>query len=349
MPTAITRKQLFKQLKYDLIGKDSYRGVTLTYSWLANQFGHFSLGFVPCFFAYHALKKYTHSPQPGLYATLIIAAVWLLFELYNFLGPLLLKTSKHAKKNASGNYTFAPAWANIAYDTAIDVCFFWIGAFTMGNAVTSQPLIYNTLLILIVLVLYPSYDWYTTKMYQQAANYPFQFRLSQWNMMINDANKAVVKEFIANAASDKHLLVFGENKSGKTSLCVAIANELSITHHRCSYTTAMKLFSLFFEAAIDTNQPKCLDLWTWQHASLLIIDDINPGLPVKSNLVTPQDFYNFLDNNLQSETNKKTLKGSSVIWVLGNQEMDNCKVNNWIDLLQKIGVNTNDISSIDLS
>ena len=34
-----TLKDIFSQLKADLIGKDSYRGVTLSYSWLANQLG----------------------------------------------------------------------------------------------------------------------------------------------------------------------------------------------------------------------------------------------------------------------------------------------------------------------
>lgn len=42
---SISIKDIRNQLKADLIGKDSYRGVTLTYSWLANQFGHFSLGY----------------------------------------------------------------------------------------------------------------------------------------------------------------------------------------------------------------------------------------------------------------------------------------------------------------
>ena len=29
-------KRILQQLKADLIGQDSYRGVTLTYAWLAN-------------------------------------------------------------------------------------------------------------------------------------------------------------------------------------------------------------------------------------------------------------------------------------------------------------------------
>ncbi len=349
MITKITIKQLVKQLKYDLIGKDSYRGVTLTYTWLANQFGHFSLGFIPTFFLYQTIKKLTHWQQPGLYATVIISATWVLFELYNFLGPLLLNTSKHAKKNVSGNYTFAPAWGNIAYDTATDVSFFWIGAFTMGNAIIYQPFIHTTLYILIVLIIYPSYDWYTTKMYQQAANYPFQYRLSQWNMMMSEDNKNIVNQFVTSAIPSKHLLIFGENKTGKTSLSVAIANELSIKHKTCSYTTAIKLFSLFFEPPIDTNQPQSIDLWSWQHASLLIIDDINPGLPVSSNLISTQDFYGFLNNQLQSATNKKALKENAVIWVLGNQDINKTKENSWVDLLLQIGINSNNISSINLS
>ncbi len=40
-------KAILCQLKKDLVGKDAYRGVSLTYSLLANQFGHFSLGFIP--------------------------------------------------------------------------------------------------------------------------------------------------------------------------------------------------------------------------------------------------------------------------------------------------------------
>jgi hypothetical protein len=72
-------------------------------------------------------------------------------------------------------------------------------------------------------------------------------------------------------------------------------------------------------------------------------------LPVSSNLVSPQEFYSFLDNQLQSEANKKALKDKSVIWVLGNQEASDNKENNWAALLQQIGVNANDIASINLS
>src|SRR5262249_33558356 len=92
----INGKDVLHQLKEDLIGKDSYRGVTLTYSWLANQFGHFSLGYVPTLILYSILKR-TRIDKPFFWAAVIICGVWLLFETYNFLGPLLLK--KHSRSN----------------------------------------------------------------------------------------------------------------------------------------------------------------------------------------------------------------------------------------------------------
>ena len=82
MKNKIPFKRILQQLKADLIGKDSYRGVTLTYAWLANQFGHISLGFIPTFVVYYFLNI------EAFKAALYVAAFCFLFELYNFLGPL---------------------------------------------------------------------------------------------------------------------------------------------------------------------------------------------------------------------------------------------------------------------
>ncbi len=51
MNKTITGRDIRNQLKADLIGKDSYRGVTLTYTWLANQFGHISSGIYSNFYS----------------------------------------------------------------------------------------------------------------------------------------------------------------------------------------------------------------------------------------------------------------------------------------------------------
>ena len=92
----ITGRDIRNQLKSDLIGKDSYRGVTLTYTWLANQFGHISLGFIPTFILYIILSKYYNEESASILAAVFISGAWFIFETFNFLGPLLL--SKPIKK-----------------------------------------------------------------------------------------------------------------------------------------------------------------------------------------------------------------------------------------------------------
>jgi hypothetical protein len=322
-------KHILKQLKADLYGKDSYRGVTLTYAWLANQFGHFALGFIPVLLVYKFLCWINWRPH-SYTAAWIVAVSWLLFEIWNFLGPL------RKKKN---EYRFSPAWWNVAFDTATDLVFFWIGS------VSAALLLYYTcsallvLIALLLIVLYPSYYWFTTKMYQQYASYPFQFRLSQWTHHISKDDKDTVIGFLRNPAK-KHLLVFGATGAGKTTLSVGIANELSIKRKACYYTPAIKLYCMFHESEAETDA-----LWIWRNTEVLVIDDINPGGPIKEELVSPEKFLQFLDT---VNDNREAIRSRSVIWVLGNQDSSEALRNKWLALLETIGVRREDILSIDL-
>lgn len=110
MNKTITGRDIRNQLKADLIGKDSYRGVTLTYTWLANQFGHISLGFIPTFILYLLLSKNYEDGKASLLAAAIISAAWFIFETFNFLGPLLLSKplkKKHCRGALSAIYLSA--------------------------------------------------------------------------------------------------------------------------------------------------------------------------------------------------------------------------------------------------
>jgi hypothetical protein len=177
-------KRILQQLKADLIGKDSYRGVTLTYAWLANQFGHISLGFIPTFLVYHFFNITV------LKSALYVAIFWSLFELYNFLGPLLSKRNSNSDvllNQAKNTYVFKPKWFNVAFDTFTDVCFFTLGCFLFAFCVLKFD-DNSVLIVLSILGLYLAFAiryWYVTKMYQFYARFPFQFRLSQWNFNIN--------------------------------------------------------------------------------------------------------------------------------------------------------------------
>ena len=343
----ITKTEVIRQLKKDLIGKDSYRGVTLTYSWLANQFGHFSLGFIPTVVIYHFIKDKPGINYPELWASLGVWLAWILFEVYNFLGPLLLKVPTQLTALSRGQYTFRPSWLNLAFDTATDIVYFGIGAITASLLCHYHPQALITLIILLALVSYPAYYWYTTKMYLQNAEYPFQLRLSQWNQNIRPEHKAAVLNFLNDKdQGGKHMLIFGSRGSGKTSLSVSIATEASINSNCCSYITAVKLLSLFYDTA--TPPQHINKLWSWRNCNLLVIDDINPGKPVKSDIITTELFYEILNNVDCGPDNLKHIRDKNIIWVMGSDDPTNMLEEKWERLLQQIGIPKSKITTIDL-
>lgn len=343
----ITTHNILKQLKADLIGKDSYRGITLTYAWLANQFGHIALGFIPAFLLFYFFKV------SALKAAIYVSLAWLCFEIYNFLGPLLSKKESDSDivfipKKAQ--YTFSPKWGNVAFDTFTDVCFFTLGTCLFYLCI-AQKIDNYVLLFLILLCIYlffASRYWFITKMYQFYAKFPFQFRLSQWDFNINKENKTNVERFLnSDKREGNHLLIYGNFGTGKTSLGVGILNELSIKNNSTLYVNAIKIFNYFFD---DKDTIKPYEIWNWKTADFLMIDDINPSEPIQDELISPQKLLSFIDT-LQAENkkNRAYLKAKNVIWVLGSKQSCQNKINDkWKEMLLQIGIDNNKIFEINL-
>jgi len=341
---AVTVHQVFSQLKRDLIGKDSHRGVTLTYTWLANQFGHFSLGFIPTLVAVYCLKGSIGILPPELRAALYISCFWILFELINFLGPLLVAGMGGNFLSFRPKYTFSPAWRNIAFDTLTDVLFFCFGAFSAAVFQQCYYIALETSVILAIVLLPISYYWYVTKMYLQFAEYPTQIRLGQWNNQIAKQDKAAVTAFMDRKVAGQHLLVFGTKSSGKTPLGIAIATEQSIKHRSCLYISAVKLLSMFHDP-----EQVCDGLWSWRNVSTLVIDDINPGAPIHDDLIRPQAFARLLADNPYGAINKKAIRKKNVIWVLGTDKADESFRRQWVDMLRSLDIDAENIHCINLS
>jgi hypothetical protein len=350
----ITLKDILNQFKADLIGKDSYRGVTLTYSWLANQFGHISLGFIPTIILFFIFKNNLDAENAGIKAATYVSIFWICFELYNFLGPLLLKKKSISKLvYVSGStYQFQPAWWNIAYDTFTDLCFFAFGAFLSAVILVcfhkGDISTFTAILIPlgINLVVHGRY-WFLTKMYEQAAQFPFQFRLSQFDLPISETAKQSILFWLADNHKAKHLLIFGGVNCGKTSISVGIANEKAIKHQSVTYTTATKLISMFFTPPQPDQQNAYP--WNWHNSSYLVVDDINPGDPVREVIITAEYFLQLMDTySNENEANREVFRNTSVIWVLGSDDSERNLQDDWKKMLHKIGISKDHISSVEL-
>ncbi len=347
MKKTITIKNILKQLKADLIGKDSYRGVTLTYAWLANQFGHISLGFIPSFLVYYFFEI------DAIKSAIYVSLSWFLFEIYNFLGPLLSKKESDSdvvfipKKSP---YTFKPKWGNVAFDTFTDVCFFALGALLFSLSIIGDEHLVLTiaLVFLGIYLLFASRYWFITKMYQQNAKFPFQFRLSQWDFSIGADDKIKIKKFLTSKkTAGNHLLVYGDFGSGKTSLGVGMLNELSIKHNSSLYVNAIKIFNSFFD---EEDAPATYEIWNWKTADFLMIDDINPSEPIQDELISPEKLLSFIDTlKPENQKNRNILKNKNIIWILGSKEdSDKNHKDKWRKMLLEIGVDEDKIAAINL-
>ena len=329
----VTVKTFLKQLIFvDLLGKDSQRGVSLTYAWLANQLGHFSLGFFPTVVFSLIFKKF----ETPIYYSIYVMVFWILFESLNLTIPIIIEQK---------NCYFKPDWKHIIFDTITDLLYFGLGTLAAAYVLTLNQIIGFLIITTLLLLLYPFIYWYTLRIYQQYAYFPFQFRLSQWIGSIDEMEKEIILNFISKKtkSQQKHLLIFGNVNEGKTNLGVAIANELALKKQKCIYITATKLYSLFFKNY--NNQDL---LWNWENCDYLVIDDINPDNLKHNKLITPSEFLSYIDRfTAENLNNRNTLKNKNVIWILGTNETKQKK--GWHTVLETIGVNKTNIFSVDLS
>ena len=107
------------------------------------------------------------------------------------------------------------------------------------------------------------------------------------------------------------------------------------------------MYSRFYQERDAFDSPF---LWNWDTSDCLIIDDVNPGLPVTKDIVEPSEFLNFVEHDVHGDRNKEILRSKKVIWVMGeNQASTQKQINDWQDVIRSIGVDPVDTQIIDLT
>jgi hypothetical protein len=341
-------KAIFHQLKQDLIGKDAFRGITISYAWLANQFGHIGLGFIPAAILY-AISVNKENESKGIWGpSFIILAIWVVFEIKNYMVSISVRKKDSIIKKKAREAFYDPRKWHFRSDLFTDLCFFALGALSARMLFTLDMYTVLGCLVIIPIVIYESFYWYPAKIFLQRALYPFQFRLSQWSKYMSETNKNSINQFMYAGYSGTHLLVFGEDDDEKIHLSIGIGSEVSYQLKKCRYLTAMKAFECFYRYEAEDSPTSDQFCWNWEEAELLIIDDINPSHSDIKEVIKPDEFLQKINDNY-GEENRRLLREKKVIWMLGNEIHDNSEQKNWEELLVTIGVDRANIITINLS
>jgi hypothetical protein len=331
MKTTITLKDVWHVIHADLIGKDSHRGITLTYGWFANQVGHFALGFIPSYFVHFKVSSASH-------AALFVALFWTVFETYNVLSPLY-------KKEYKGNNSFKVQWGNIVFDMLTDLAFFWTGCTIYYLSLVHNQTVMITFLICFSLLFLAIRYWFLTKLYQQNALFPYQFRLSQWDALIKKEYIFEFVQFLKQKPTSKHYIVLGQKGKGKTRLMVGLANEFAIRHKKCTYTTFSK-WATMLEEDDQTLKDTAYSIWNWSTSDFLLIDDINPGTPIEANRFTSKDVLSFI-LKFHGPRNILALQTTNVAWIVGSCA-EGESADDWKKALIELAIPAESIVIIDL-
>ena len=297
-PHIPTVREVFCQAKHDLFGtKDVQETPTVSYTWMADQLGHFTLGFVLTLIVYW-LAKTSGCPLSDRAWFLPALAlgnflIWVVKELFDYRAEV-----KRAREAGS---TFPFNSGEIGQN--IRAALFYIGA---GAALAAATAFYPpwvavaTFLVLGAAALVVGFRWVRKKITFQQAGLPYLYRLANFpNSIPEDRRKGVVdfvEELVKPArrpqpgAPKRHLVITGKLNAGKSSLAVGVGTEFAFRLGIGRYTSLVKLIQSHerkkqkVPQAVPAGVPMNPEeqefqdgriLWPWDRADLLIIDDVD--------------------------------------------------------------------------
>jgi hypothetical protein len=328
--SAVTSFEIACQAVRDWFGKEVQNGYTMTYIWMANQLGHFTLGFLLTFLLTWSVEiAHAHwngcsiwvqpacqiEPNQLLRGYILLIPVaqvlfWVAKELYDY---------HAAKRETIGNPFQFDHW-DVFADAATAVGFITIGIAVAYLSFISWHLAIGTFIVGALVSLIPAHYWLARKMCFQQADLPFLYRLADFNSIFTSKGDSLtVDQYLAARLPARHLLIFGAMESGRTSLAVGIATEHCFKVRSARYMSWAK----FLANAQRDPEPEMQEggrVWPWRTSDIVVLDDVVDvidGLPV----TTPEGIATNLGKLPPNAA--KLLGGKRTIWVLGPSEPTN--------------------------
>lgn len=307
-PSPVSFVQVIRQAVSDWFGKEVQTGYTVTYIWMANQFGHFTLGFLFSFLAFWLVELFGGSlahPWGWLLAVPVgLFLFWSAKEIYDY---------QQAVRGAPK--VFPVDHLAIALDAATAVYFISYGLVVAYASLISPLAAVVAFFVLLLTTLIPGVYWLSQKLVFQRAGLPFLYRLADFPVPLAKADVERVLQLFNLRGPWKHLLITGAPGSGRTSFAVGIGSEHAFKLGKARYTTFFKFLAL----ARQPQEPRIQDgqeLWPWRSVNLVLIDDVAPELADDEPcLYRPKEAEKAL-LGLPAEA-LAALRSRRTVWVLG--------------------------------
>lgn len=307
-----SHNELLKQAVSDWFGKEVQTGYTTTYVWMANQFGHFNLGFLATMIFAWVIKLINPEISASGYLLILPVAeilIWIIKETYDY---------KVAINLTLKNNIFPPDKLDVALDAGTAVLFISFGIIVSYLSFVSLIIALCSFIVVLALAMLPGKYWMAKKVCFQQADLPYQYRLSDFP---SDIGKQSVGEMIdfykVKPNSFNHLIIFGKRQTGKSNMAIGIGTESSFILNKVRFATYFNFLQLVDE---DTSKRVYFNgkyIWNWNEVEILIIDDVNP-VSEQGELIKPIDVASSI-NSLKKDT-KEELLNTKTVWVIGLPE-----------------------------
>jgi len=279
----ISYRQLWKQFKADVYGKEVQSAATYSYMWMADQMGHVCVGIlvnqlltVAARWLWERLGWHGFAEVAGLVATVVIVAAW------------EASTVRADERNAKALF---PLGRELLRDNAVIATLYMaLGAavgfgFHIGLPWSDVAVIGACTFIAIWL----APRWLRQKIIWQKAGLPYLSRLADMEPTMG-AEAAKMLQRMLDKGAPPHVdpcqvVIGGPVGSGRTQLATGIGTEFAFKNVKTRYISIQSLLE-FASAATppdfpDDPGPINVNYWPWSEAQVIIIDDVGP-------LIAPQ-------------------------------------------------------------
>jgi hypothetical protein len=316
----ITIKDLLRQFKRDVYGKEVQTTSTYSYTWMADQVGHICLGIV-IGFGLEAIAYLIGWEAPSVARFLAGSILVSAYELRTYLSSV---------REATGRFRLDDKCLR---DNALIAAVYMI----MGVAASfgfqqSGWWAVITLLALISFAILLAPPWLRQKIIWQKAGLPYLFRLADAKPSIGkepakELQTLIDKEAPSASGSLPHqVIVGGPIGSGRTPIAAGIGTEFAFKKTKVRYLSLDTLLECAARSSksdfYDDTGPANIEYWRWSEAQVIIIDDVGPLISAQEadQRADLEKFRKLLHHDLAAV--KSVLGRRHTVWVIGDLRPD---------------------------